>query len=86
MARYFFHVHDRLGILEDDEGIEFTTLDEAKEEAQRSARDLMAESKKFGTLGLDRVIEVQTANGDTVYSLWFKDALRPDDGPPPDSH
>lgn len=74
MTKYFFHVRDRLGVMKDNEGMELSTLEDARAEALRSAKHLIAESKKFGTFGLDRVIEVEDGDGQRVYTLPFKTA------------
>lgn len=80
MPRYFFHVHDLLGAIKDDEGMDLADLDEAKAEAVRSAREMVAEGKKVGAAGLDRVIEVKTAEGETVFMLIFEEAFLRDLG------
>jgi hypothetical protein len=75
MPRFFFDVLDRLGVIKDDEGMELPSLDEAKAEAMRSAQDLIAEAEKIGPPALYRSIEVQTAEGATVWKLKFHDAV-----------
>jgi hypothetical protein len=42
MSRFFLHVREGEKLLEDGEGQEFVSLDEARTEAVLSARELMA--------------------------------------------
>lgn len=82
MPKYYFHVHDRLGVINDDEGMELADMDEVKAEAIQSAREMLAEGKKLGVLGLDRMIAVKDADGKTVLTLHFEDAVLRDALPP----
>ena len=41
--RYFFHIRTESGLIPDEEGTELTGLEQAREEALTSARDLATE-------------------------------------------
>lgn len=83
MARYFFHIRDRIGVIPDREGEEFPTLDEAKAKARTIARELIAESSKMGTPALNRVFEAMNVEGKILFTLRFSDvvAVNPDGNP-----
>jgi len=63
MTRYFFDFRDESGFLEDNEGLDFVSLDAAKNEAAQAvasyARDMVSED------GVQHLIavEVRTASG-----------------------
>lgn len=42
MPRYFFHIRYRDGLVLDPEGVEFPSIDFAREEAISSAREILA--------------------------------------------
>ncbi|MBV9419721.1 MAG: hypothetical protein JO348_08110 [Alphaproteobacteria bacterium] len=46
MPRYYFHIRDAMGTIDDTEGLELATLDAAEAEAQRSAESI-AEQRKY---------------------------------------
>jgi hypothetical protein len=48
MGRFYFHMQERGEVFPDEEGIELPGVDAAKQEALRSARDLLADAIRFG--------------------------------------
>jgi hypothetical protein len=51
MARYFFHIKGGAGLIEDEEGSEFETAEDARTAAIRSLREIFAASVKSGADG-----------------------------------
>jgi hypothetical protein len=48
MARYFFHIKAGSELIKDDEGSEHATLDQARLQALKTARELWADAIKSG--------------------------------------
>ncbi len=76
MARYYFNVRDMTGLIRDTEGTELADLEAAREEAQSSARESMAESLKDGRTLNHRRFEVADKSGATVPLFPFSDAMK----------
>lgn len=75
MPRFFLHLIDR-AVVRDDVGMEFDDADQAREEAIRSARDIMADQVRQGRLSLRDRIEVEDEAGNAVLTLAFRDAVQ----------
>ena len=57
MARYFFHIKDGADLIQDPEGSELATMEDARSQALKSARELWADAIKSGrSLGAAVVI------------------------------
>ena len=57
MARYFFHIKAGADLIKDEEGSEHPTLDHARSQALKTARELWADAIKSGkSLGADAII------------------------------
>jgi uncharacterized protein DUF6894 len=78
MQRYFFHVRDGQGFVPDEEGVVLANMAEARVEAVRSARDILADQLREGKALDGQKIEITDAAGQVLETLAFKDALRPD--------
>ena len=50
MARYYFHIKDGADLIEDPEGTELLTADEARSQALKSARELWADAINRGEI------------------------------------
>ena len=57
MARYFFHIKDGAALIQDPEGSDLATMEDARSQALKSARELWADAIKSGrSLGADAVV------------------------------
>jgi hypothetical protein len=75
MPRFYFHLHDHRTI-RDPEGQYFDSVEDARQEAIRTARGLAAaESKRTAGDPADRIL-VADENGNAVLVVPFTDALR----------
>lgn len=74
MPRYYLHVHDDLGAL-DEEGSDFPDLEAARAAALDGARDLVCDQIRNGYLNLDYHIEVASQEGQTLLKIRYRDAL-----------
>jgi len=76
MTRYFFHIKGEAKTVLDEEGIELTDLDEVREEATGSARQLMSEQVLRGQAPNGREFVVVDEQGQIVLTFPFKLAIR----------
>ena len=76
MPRFYLHICDASSSTEDDEGYEFADVDAARVEAVWAARELMAADLRNGDpLGLNRFFRVTNENGETLFTVQFRDAV-----------
>lgn len=75
MPRFYFHVCNGSGFTEDDEGSELADLSEARANAIRGLRDIMATELKRGELNLGSFIEIEDEAHELVMTVPFADAV-----------
>jgi hypothetical protein len=78
MSRYYFNVRSRDELLEDNEGQSFLSLEDARQHAIRSAREIMSERVAAGRQPNHRTFEITDEHGQLVLTFPFLDALGPD--------
>lgn len=76
--RYFFHIRDD-GFYGDEEGMELSGLPSAQKVAEETARSVMIQQIRTGSLDLSHQVEVHDEQGAQVYVLRFRDAVRLND-------
>lgn len=73
--RYYFHIRQGGELIEDQDGDDLVSLEEARSEALLSARHVMAERLRRGfPLGTDR-FEIHDANGNLLSIVTFEEAI-----------
>ena len=75
MPRYFMHVCNGMGFIEDPEGVELPDLPAARENAIAGLRDLMAGEMKAGQLNAASFVEIVDEAGDLLSLVSFQDAV-----------
>jgi hypothetical protein len=70
-----FHLNDRGRLVPDDEGAEFETIDDAREEALAAAREMMAERIILGRPLFNVSFMLTTETGDLLTTVRWEDAL-----------
>jgi hypothetical protein len=75
MARYHFHLHDRSGMLSDEEGVALDSPAEALRLALTNARGLISDDVASGVLDLNGAIQVTDEQGRTLLILPFEEAV-----------
>ena len=75
VPRFYFHVCNGSGFTEDDEGSELADLSEARANAIRGLRDIMASELKRGELNLGSFIEIEDEAHKLVMTVPFADAV-----------
>lgn len=74
MPRFFFDVHNRIGLIADEEGRELADVEVARAEALKGARSIIADEVLQGQLDLDGRIDVADADGSLLFSISFAEA------------
>lgn len=75
MPKYFFHIEDGSGVLQDEEGIDLADLDHVRKEATSAARQVLGEMIRAGQPLNGRSFIVQNELGETVLTYPLKLAL-----------
>jgi hypothetical protein len=70
--RYHFNIYDAAGLIPDEEGDEFATLEAARDEARASARDMVMDDLRCGRLVPERRIEIADGQGMVLGSVGIK--------------
>ena len=75
MPRYYFHICNGSGFVEDEDGQELPDLEAARAFAVRSARSIMASDVQRGMLDLSSFIEIEDPQHQLVHTLGFEEAI-----------
>lgn len=75
MARFYMHVCNGTGFVEDQEGVELADEAVARSKAVEAARDVMASDLRMGELDLSSFIEVEDEEHRYLFTLTFADAV-----------
>ncbi len=75
MPLFYFHVYDGMLVAPDDEGLELTDIDAARNEAVRGARSILSEDILRGCIDLSGRIEIAGEDGTILLALPFRDAF-----------
>jgi len=74
MPRFFFHLKDGITVCDED-GLVFATPEDARQEAIKAAREIMANDVRQGRLSLRDQILIDDENGRPVMVVPFADAI-----------
>lgn len=75
MPRFYLHVCNGNGFVEDEEGQELADAAAARQQAIVSAREIMAHDLRGGELNLASFIEVEDEEGKLLFTLPFGDVV-----------
>ena len=75
MPRFFLHMYNATGRIEDEEGQEHPNLAAARESAILSLRSVACEEVKEGTLDLRGRIEIADETGAVLMTVMFPEAV-----------
>ena len=78
MPLFYFHLRDGAQYVPDETGVDLDGLPEARQEAIKSARDILADQLRAGEALDGQLIEITDASGRILDTVSFKEALRPD--------
>jgi hypothetical protein len=76
MPRYFFHIRGSDGLIRDPDGSDLPDLNAARIEAEKAARDLLANLLRAGEALDGQVFEISDEHGQLLESLPFRSVLR----------
>jgi hypothetical protein len=75
VPRFYMHICNGTGFVEDKEGVELVDADEARRRATMSASDVMTADIRDGRLDLTSFIEVENEAHELLFTLNFADAV-----------
>jgi hypothetical protein len=75
MSRYFLHLHECGTTIPDLEGLEFSSVEEARLVAIDNARDVMVGEVRAGRLCLGCYISIENDAAEEIARVNFRDAL-----------
>jgi hypothetical protein len=75
MPRFFLHVHNRIGFVEDEEGQDLPDLDAARDVAIASIRSIISEEASQGAIDLGGRVEIVDEHRRTLSVVPFADAF-----------
>ncbi len=75
MARYYFQIVERNAVLDDLEGAELLSLQDAKREAERAIREIAAEHLQTESRLELTSIQIRNETGETVASVTYDEAM-----------
>ena len=75
MPRFFFHLRDETGFVQDEEGREFASLGEARTHALEGIRSIVSEDAKYGRIDLTGELEVADESGAALLKVGFGEAV-----------
>jgi hypothetical protein len=76
VARFFIDLRDQTGLVRDEEGADFSSLEDALDEAKASARDMVQQYMQDRVTLNHTCVEVRDAQGRTVASLTVAEVLQ----------
>ena len=80
VPHFFLNLHECGRVITDEEGFDFASADDARDEAIRSAREIMCAGLHDGTLCLGCHIEVVDAERVPLFVVPFRDTVTLSDG------
>ncbi|MEA3040042.1 MAG: hypothetical protein QOE79_2555 [Sphingomonadales bacterium] len=83
MPRFYFHICNGHGFIEDEEGVDLPDEPAARRNAVEAARDVMAGDLREGRLDLTSFIEVEDEAHRLLFTLTFAEAVRVNTVPDP---
>jgi hypothetical protein len=83
MPRFFFHICNGHGFVEDEEGVELPDAPAVRRNAVEAARDVMAGDLREGRLDLTSFIEVEDEAHRLLFTLTFAEAVTVNSVPDP---
>jgi hypothetical protein len=76
MPHYHFNIRNGSGFTRDEEGLELSSVQDARNEAIKGARSLLSAEIMEGSLDLTGQIEVTDHDNDEVMTVHFRDTVR----------
>ena len=81
MPRFYLHVCNGSGFVEDEEGLELPGPEAARDAAIKGLRDIMAGEMQKGEIHAGSYIEVEDEDRRLLTTVFFREAVRVTSGP-----
>lgn len=75
MPRFFFHIRDGVNLETDPDGLEFPSLESAILDAQKAAREILAEKLIIGERIDGQRFEIASEDGTVLETVAFRSVL-----------
>ncbi|HUD95326.1 DUF6894 family protein [Sphingobium sp.] len=75
MTRFYLHLHNQTGTAPDEQGQDLGSLDEARQLALDSIRDVLSEEVRQGRIDFRGHIEIADETGEALAILRFSEAV-----------
>lgn len=75
MPRYFFHVHNGIGLVEDEDGRDLGDLRRVRDEAIKGIRSILSDEVMKGRIDLRGRIEIADETDTVVLIIPFEEAF-----------
>ena len=76
MTRYFFYIRHDGATIRDEEGDEFSSIEDARNSAIEAIRELAASRIKNGLIISDQHMDVRDEAGDLMLSISFREVIK----------
>ena len=76
MPKFYLHVGDGSGFVEDEEGQDYVDLPAAQKAATEGLRDILAGGLRNGDLNTASFIEIEDAHHELVATVSFEEVVR----------
>jgi hypothetical protein len=75
VERYFFHIHNSLGFIEDEEGRDLPGIEQARNEAVKGIRSIIGAEVESGVIDLRGRIDICDEAGGVLMTLPFEETV-----------
>ena len=75
MPQYFLNLHNRIGFVPDESGVDLSSLAEAREQAIANIRSIVSEDVRNGLIDLNGRIEIASQDGRVLDVVSFATAF-----------
>lgn len=82
MARFYLHICNGTGFVEDEEGADYPDLDAARAAAMEGLRDVLAGELREGTLNIASFIEIEDEHHALLATVTFAEVVETTDTVP----
>ena len=75
MTRYHFNIHNGVGLVPDEEGLELTDLSAARSQAIDGIRSVISDEARRGFVDLSGAIEIADDEGNVLEVVGYDEAI-----------
>ena len=75
MPRFYLHLHNSVGLVRDEEGLELADIEVARRHAVKTIRSILSDEVRHGRLDLRGVIEIAGEDQQVLGVVRFEEAV-----------